>query len=579
MKLDYDPAGDQFHIELEDDQHHGPEWQSLQTVLDRSTMRTPANFLVAYQLASQVPVDKRSRAAREKIAELVSWRDRCKAAHGGLHIAEKNYFGFQSKNGRLIEEAGSAMICDKTGLGKTRSVLNGLQSVPPPFLIVCPKKAMRVWQREIHAIDPKFKVLQLRGLDKKQRTAALHPNTINIHDFVIINYDVIKDHSAYRAWAPTFKDEKTGEPKWPGNPEMGELNFIDWQAVVFDEAHRIKDPTTIRTRAAMMLSNNARRRIAITATPVGNVLEDLWSQMHCVWPHELPSLTRFRERFFLTTPGHFGGVEIDDWSPRGRREFEECFGWRMSRRDYHDADVKLDLQDFPEELPEQHIDVPLSKREREAYEALVDSWIQIDDEGNARILGSPLAAMQECRRQACGMPVLNSDGEVIGLDMPSAKVKLLNEVIEDAACPTVVFTDHTAPLHLAVRYLTQKGHSVSYIDGSVPEPQRDAAIDNFQHGLIDVLVATIKTAGEAITLTNAGLLVYLEDTWSLLDKTQSRGRVRRIGSETSVPTLVLRAEDTVDMAVTAALVEKAGYLDGFRQDAASLADVLRGREL
>jgi len=72
------------------------------------------------------------------------------------------------------------------------------------------------------------------------------------------------------------------------------------------------------------------------------------------------------------------------------------------------------------------------------------------------------------------------------------------------------------------------------------------------------------------------LLIFFQESWSLLQMTQARGRVRRIGSESSVPTIVLRAEDTVEMRVADRLSAKAAFLDEFLGHEDKLRDLLKG---
>ncbi|KAJ9107742.1 hypothetical protein QFC21_001203 [Naganishia friedmannii] len=53
------------------------------------------------------------------------------------------------------------------------------------------------------------------------------------------------------------------------------LQSIEWFRVVLDEAHFIKDPSTIVSRAASYLE--AERRLCLTGTPIQNKVEDVWA--------------------------------------------------------------------------------------------------------------------------------------------------------------------------------------------------------------------------------------------------------------------------------------------------------------
>jgi len=534
----------------------------------------PARYSQAYQLAMLIPSDDRSDSACQMIAQLVAQRDRCLHSSAAVHVKEEGYFKFQSQAGRTMEEAISLMIHDRTGLGKTRSVLNGLQSLCPPHLIVCPKIAKDVWRDEIHEVDESFKVLTIEG-DSATRRDLLAPDKLNTHDFVIINYDVLKSHTAYSRW--TNQKTVEGKWRWPEQLEMRELNMVDWQSVTFDEAHRIKDPTSIRTRCAWMLANNAKHRYALTATPITQNPLDLWAQCRTIWPDEFQSMNVFRDRFLSWHPNPHGGVIINGWTPTGKAEFEACFGWRMIQRDYKDQIIVNELKDFPDELPARIVHVKLAPEQRKAYNTMVESWFAEDEDGsNFTIADQILEMVIRCRQMANGALVVNGSGEVVGVRAPSTKLNALAEIVGDASCPVVIYTEHEKLHPMIISKMESMDLRVGVLSGKIPDEMRTAWIKDFQEDRLDVLVCTTGAASESVTLTNAGLLIFFQESWSLLQMTQARGRVRRIGSESSVPTIVLRAEDTVEMRVADRLSSKAAFLDEFLGHEDKLRDLLKG---
>src|SRR5207253_4370509 len=60
------------------------------------------------------------------------------------------------------------------------------------------------------------------------------------------------------------------------------LALVDWNRLLLDEAQDIKNPATKRARALRRL--RARRRVAMTGTPIENRLGELWAIMDIVNP-------------------------------------------------------------------------------------------------------------------------------------------------------------------------------------------------------------------------------------------------------------------------------------------------------
>ena len=56
--------------------------------------------------------------------------------------------------------------------------------------------------------------------------------------------------------------------------DQAELSALNWGTVVLDEAQFIKNPQSLRAKAAYSLS--AKQRIAATGTPGRKSLGDLW---------------------------------------------------------------------------------------------------------------------------------------------------------------------------------------------------------------------------------------------------------------------------------------------------------------
>ena len=73
------------------------------------------------------------------------------------------------------------------------------------------------------------------------------------------------------------------------------LKQFDWDLVILDEAHSIKNPTSQRSLSARDI--NKKAGIAITGTPFEHRLTDLWTIYDFVQPGHLGSLEEFNENY------------------------------------------------------------------------------------------------------------------------------------------------------------------------------------------------------------------------------------------------------------------------------------------
>ncbi len=117
-----------------------------------------------------------------------------------------------------------AILADDMGLGKTRQAIVSLRHLAPsgPYLVVCPASVKRNWAREIAVVAPDASVLVIEG------GATIAPTA----EWVIVNYDILGRHAET-------------------------LQHVPWAALVFDEAHYLKNHTSARSKLARQLANQA----------------------------------------------------------------------------------------------------------------------------------------------------------------------------------------------------------------------------------------------------------------------------------------------------------------------------------
>lgn len=122
--------------------------------------------------------------------------------------------------------------------------------------------------------------------------------------------------------------------------------------------------------------------------------------------------------------------------------------------------------------------------------------------------------------------------------------RLLDRIHE----PVVVFTEYRATLEAITNQL-RPALRVAAIHGGMPAALRQASVDAFNDGRLDVLVAT-DAAGEGLNLHHrCRVVIDMELPWNPLRLEQRVGRVDRLGQQRTVHAIHLFHQDSIEQQV------------------------------
>src|SRR5919109_4771210 len=184
-----------------------------------------------------------------------------------------------------------AILADDMGLGKTRQAIVSLRHVAPAgrYLVVCPASVKRNWAREIEQVASDASVLVIDGSAPVAVSAS----------WVIVNYDILGRH-------------------------RDAIEKVQWAALVFDEAHYLKNHTSARSKLAREMtaraSANATHPLTVqllTGTPLTSRPRDLFVLLQLV-AHPLGrSFLAYAKRYCAAEKGEFG------WKTGGASNIDE----------------------------------------------------------------------------------------------------------------------------------------------------------------------------------------------------------------------------------------------------------------
>ncbi|MFO7629880.1 MAG: DEAD/DEAH box helicase [Prochlorococcaceae cyanobacterium] len=281
--------------------------------------------------------------------------------------------------------------------------------------------------------------------------------------------------------------------------------------VIADEAHFAQNLAARRSQAFLRLARHPRLRAIwlLTGTPMKNGRPRQLFPLLAAIGHPLAAdQRRFEERY---GQGHWcerGGQRR--WQADGATNLEElrrlCRPLVLHRR-------KQDCLDLP---PKCRLLLPVSLDDQAAR-------------GFEHRIGAKVAdyrrrvALGEVRRDAEALAMLTALRQ-IGSDYKLAAAAQLLEQFLAAAEPVVLFSAFVAS---AQRLHERFGGSL--LTGRQRPQERQAAVDAFQQGQSQLLLASFGAGGLGFTLSRARHVVLLERPWTPGDAEQAEDRCHRIG--------------------------------------------------
>ena len=406
---------------------------------------------------------------------------------------------------RMLGDLGvGAILADDMGLGKTVQAIAMLASEREDFerdalgptLVVCPMSVVKQWGAEIARFAPSLRVHLHHGTGRL--TGAALTGAAHTHDVVVTSYDI-------------------------ATRDIDTLALVTWDRLLLDEAQDVKNPATKRARALRRLP--ARRKLAMTGTPIENRLGELWAIMDIVNPGLLGSRDWF-ERTFAKPIESFGNTEALE----RLRSIVQPF---ILRRPKDSPEVELELP--PITIAKDYC--RLTVEQASLYRATVDRWLARVEAHHDRFgrRGAVLAMLSQLK-QVCNHPeMVVATGQP--LDGRSGKLDRLLELLElvPAGDKALVFTQYPGFDRLVPHLEQQLGKSVGFFHGRLNARQREDLLASFatEEGPT-VLVISIRAGGRGLNLPAANHVIHFDRWWNPAVEQQATDRAHRFGQRKHV---------------------------------------------
>lgn len=408
------------------------------------------------------------------------------------------------------------MLAMKMGSGKSR-VAVGLMRQASSTLVLCPLSVVPVWPAEIrkHAPDWQPIVAALDSgsvVDKRDVLVRTFYRDDGHPRVVIVNYD-------------SARMDPLG--KW--------LTSKNWDLVILDESHRVKAPGGRTSMFVARLRDRARKRVALTGTPMAHSPLDLYGQYRFLDPGIFgTSYVRFKGTYANVV--NVGFPKIVGW-----RNMDDLNARFHSAAYVFDGDLGL-----PEATHVERYGVLEDGAARGYRELEEDLYTRVESgevtAANALVLLLRLA-------QLTGGWLRDESGD--WHEVSRAKADLLSETLEGIGAEPVVvvcrFQHDMDTVHVRAAKL---GLTSAELSG------RRKELEAWQRGDAQVLAVQIQAGGVGISLVRARYMVLYSVGYSLSDFDQVLARVHRPGQHHPVTYVHLTIRGTVDESIRKALEER-----------------------
>ncbi len=426
----------------------------------------------------------------------------------------------------LVENRGG-LLADEMGLAKTSSAIVAAERIAHlegddrPRVIIAPKYTRAVWLRELlatGAIETEVDFEWAEGFDtfegKQWRWDA---------KWWFVHYQLAMK------WANRLVVNPRGKPV----------------VAIIDEIHWIKNGRAQRSKATNALAGVATARIGLTGTPISNKPSELWWPLSVIdGKNSWGGPVDFRQRYCSAYHDGHGWV---DGEPSCTVELNERLAGGYLRR------LTREVVDLPP-MRRQTLLVDMDDAAKEKHEVICAEL------GADRVLNAILYGQM-------GEDTLKAINQLRAL---TSDIKLRTTIrhcldILEADQSVVVFTWRRKTAEKIGKMLQKDWWShadkgcCEVVHGGFKQEQRDHYVEYFQeYG--GVLVATMDSLKEGVTLTRANHVVLHDLNWVPSDILQAEARVYRIGQGQPVMSYWVMAEHSIDVMIARCLLMKADQI-------------------
>jgi len=465
---------------------------------------------------------------------------------------------FQLSGVSFLLKARAACLGDEPRLGKTYQALAAvIESGAETILIACPKTAVRsVWAAKIRELLGEEAYVAQEDRDNRQLVMEQYLGATG-RKWLVINKEMIRVKRVYVCPDGTENRIKPGrkngcqsmhDHKAKHIPQFQQVHASEYDAIILDECHHALastknvqsgDISQIRNGAVKLRVRLGGLKLALSGTPFRSDLLKSWGVLNWLDPKGYSSFWAYAERHWGTRNNGYGGAKVINKNLKNPAAFDAELRLRYLAR------TKAEVA--PQLPPIDYVDVMLDMDDKQAkvYAEIADDGLAKLDEGNL-LANGVLAELTRMRQFASAYGKLSAGSFIPS--QPSNKLDWLLQFLEEREATGIKVVVATGFTKLAEMFADAIGakYKVALLTGKTTGRQRDHVQDQFQNGDTEVIIINVFAGGEAIDLSAADELVFLDEPWTDDPKQQAENRIVDLSKRHQLTVYRLRSEGTIE---------------------------------
>lgn len=315
--------------------------------------------------------------------------------------------------------------------------------------------------------------------------------------------------------------------------------FKRFDTLIIDESSAYKHATSLRSKAAAKISGHFKYRRAMTGTPNGRSITDVWHQAFLLDGGERLGKSFYGFRNSVCTPTQVGNsAQAVRWEDKDGAE-EAVFGLLS------DIVIRHKFEDCVD-IPANHryeLVYDLTPKQRKAYDQMEQTQMLMLKGKEPAVIAVNAAVVANKLLQVASGAVYGVGGEAVLVD--DGRYKMVLDLVEERKHSLVFFHWKHQRDALATE-ADKRGINFCVLDGTVDEHERDRLVTGYQAGAYQVMFAHPKSAAHGLTLTRGTTTIWSSPTYDLELFEQGSKRQHRMGQTQKTETITLIAPGTID---------------------------------